>query len=164
MPRMIGSLVLRSTVRLTLCALLVASCSVAAKSVPTAALSATDRLERSRSYQANAPNPDQDRDGRISFDEWLEKEWQFLVTYDTDGDERLSMPEYIAAFCVSTPGLEAAYATCKRSKEDDFGVRGSTPGFRITREVFSLLAKRSFSSNDTNGDGYLLPGGEPRPR
>ncbi|MCX7588141.1 hypothetical protein [Phenylobacterium sp. 58.2.17] len=126
----------------------------------TAALDPAERLEKNRTYLASAPNPDQDGDGRINFGEWLDKEWRYLLSWDMDGDQRLSMAEYIAVFCVSAPGVrnDAAYAACEASKRADFGGAGRRPGFKITRELYAPVARRSFARNDLDEDGYLLAG------
>jgi hypothetical protein len=135
----------------------------AAAPVPTEALVPAERLEKNRAYQAAAPDPDRNGDGRISFEEWLDKEWRFLLSYDTDGDQRLSMAEYIAVFCVSVPGRreDTAYAACEKTKRGDFGEAVREPSFKITRQVYSPVARRSFSYNDKNGDGYLSPEDNP---
>ena len=145
-----------------LAAALLSATFAAAAPVPTAELTATERLDKNRAYQAAAPDPDQDSDGRISFKEWHDKEWRFLLSYDTDGDQRLSMAEYIAVFCVSPKEVhhDSAYTACEATKRSDFGVAGRAPDFTITREVYRSVARRTFRYNDKNRDGYLLPGGE----
>lgn len=143
-------------------ALLSATCAAAAAPVPTAELTATERLDRNRAYQAAAPDPDQDSDGRISFREWHDKEWRFLLSYDTDGDQRLSMAEYIAVFCISPKEVhhDSAYTACETTKRGDFGAAGRAPDFAITRDVYRSVARRTFRYNDKDGDGYLRPSRE----
>jgi hypothetical protein len=127
---------------------------------PTAALNHVERLERNRAYLATEPNPDSNGDGRISSQEWLDQQWRFLVSYDTDGDQRLSMAEYVAVFCISANGPDRMCALCKASKERDFGPAGKDRAFLITRDAYAPVARRMFTRNDKNGDGYLIPGGE----
>lgn len=130
--------------------------------VPTTELTAIERVEKDRAYHATAPEPDRNGDGRISFREWHDKAWRFLLSYDTDGDQRLSMAEYVAAFCVSPKEVhhDSAYTTCETSRRDDFGAAGRAGTFMVTRDAYRAMARRTFADNDKNGDGYLLPGAE----
>ena len=154
----IGSLEMKFARTVALAILIVGAAGSAAAAPPTAFLTPQERREKNSAYLASAPNPDEDGDGRLSFPEWLSKEWRFLLSWDADGDQRLSMAEYIAAFCILEPdgSRSSAYNACEKTKRTDFPRAAKQPDFKITRELYRPIARRSFGYNDRDGDGYLV--------
>jgi hypothetical protein len=121
-------------------------------------LTPQERIAKNRAYQLKAQGTeDRNRDGRLDLSEWLSKEWAFLLEYDSDHDGRLSLAEYFAIYCFapSVGGTEATYASCTRTRRDEFGAASRAPNFFITQDVYSAVARRYFENNDRNRDGFV---------
>ena len=123
-------------------------------------LSPQQRLEKNAAYAHSETfrNADRNHDGRLDREEFLDRNWGFYLTYDVDGDGKLSMAEFIAINCYPEPAGSRRpwiFEGCVKSQYDRLGPNSRDAGFFVTRETSRRISDSFFRDNDRNHDGYM---------
>lgn len=103
--------------------------------------------------QLGPPNPDVNRDGRVTLPEFRAvSSTQLLQRLDSDKDGVLARAEYQAAIDLLSrfAGAGVARRAAQRFVEDDANQDG-----RLSRSEMDRGAERRFLKADANGDGWL---------
>lgn len=111
-----------------------------------------ERLARAEYLSRNGFElADANHDGRLDRTEWLARHWTLFRDYDADGDERLSVEEYLDKNCGGLPQPHLGW--CQNSARSDFR-RYARRSF-ITRVSLAPSAGSNFRFNDLNRDGFV---------
>lgn len=101
---------------------------------------------------------DADHSGGLNRDEWLERDWQFELLFDSNGDDAISRDEYLAGRGGADARGNADYAEflakVRRDHERRFS-RLSRSGPSFTRESLVRESRQTFRLNDHNRDGEV---------
>ncbi|OYU70960.1 MAG: hypothetical protein CFE28_13735 [Alphaproteobacteria bacterium PA2] len=105
------------------------------------------------SAQLGPPNPDVNRDGKVTLPEFRSvSSSQLLQRLDTNKDGILARAEYQSAVDMISrfAGAEVGRRAARRFSEDD----GNQDG-QLSRAEMDLGAQKRFAKADANGDGWL---------
>jgi opacity protein-like surface antigen len=105
------------------------------------------------SAQFGPPNPDPNRDGRVTLPEFKAvSSTQVLQRLDSNKDGSLARAEYQTAIDLISrfAGADVGKRAARRFAEDDSNQDG-----QLSRAEMELAAQRRFAKADSNGDGSL---------
>lgn len=94
---------------------------------------------------------DANGDARLDRAEWLTRIWTVYRDHDADGDGRLSMEEFLDKDCGGLPPPHLDW--CRNSARSYFR-RDARRGF-ITRDTLAGRAGANFRFNDLDRDGFV---------